>query len=69
MTKGKPHLSINIQTATDVGSRYGRTVVLTITSERMNKDGHLFFRSENGVWLTEYVPVDYIEFPKLAADR
>jgi RNA:NAD 2'-phosphotransferase (TPT1/KptA family) len=35
----------------------------------MNKDGHLFFRSENGVWLTEYVPVDCIEFPKLSAER
>lgn len=29
----------------------------------MNKDGHLFFRSANGVWLTEHVPAEYIEFP------
>jgi RNA:NAD 2'-phosphotransferase (TPT1/KptA family) len=32
-------------------------------SEQMNKDGHLFFRSTNGVWLTECVPVEYMEFP------
>ena len=48
---------------TAVGSRYGRPVILKIASERMNKDGHLFFRSANGVWLTEHVPVHYIEFP------
>ena len=34
-------------------------------SEQMNKDGHLFFRSTNGVWLTECVPVEIMEFPVL----
>jgi RNA:NAD 2'-phosphotransferase (TPT1/KptA family) len=24
--------------------------------------GHSFFLSENGVWLTEHVPVEFIEF-------
>ena len=38
-------------------------IILSIASEQMNKDGHLFFRSANGVWLTESVPVEYIEFP------
>jgi putative RNA 2'-phosphotransferase len=57
------HLSEQRETATAVGSRYGRPIVLKIASERMNKEGHLFFRSANGVWLTEHVPVDYIEFP------
>jgi len=72
LIKGKRHhvhLSDNRETAINVGSRYGLPMVLTIASERMNKDGHLFFRSENGVWLTEYVPVDYIEFPKSAVGR
>jgi RNA:NAD 2'-phosphotransferase (TPT1/KptA family) len=57
------HLSEQRETASAVGSRYGRPIVLKIASERMNKEGHLFFRSANGVWLTEHVPVDYIEFP------
>jgi len=57
------HLSDNQQTAIDVGSRYGKPAVLIIASERMNKDGHLFFRSANGVWLTHHVPVNYISFP------
>jgi len=58
------HLSENDETATKVGSRHGRPVVLRIASGRMNKDGHLFFRSANGVWLTDSVPVEYIEFPE-----
>lgn len=32
-------------------------------SEQMNKGGHLFFRATNGVWLTEWVPAEYTEFP------
>ena len=66
LLKGKRHdvhLSEQRETATAVGSRYGRPVVLKIASQQMNKDGHLFFRSANGVWLTRHVPVDYIEFP------
>src|SRR6185369_11200546 len=49
------HLSEDLKIATEVGTRYGRPVVLLIASERMNKHGHLFFRSQNGVWLTEHV--------------
>ena len=57
------HLSANSETALSVGQRYGKPVLLRIASERMNKDGHLFFRSANDVWLTDHVPVEYIEFP------
>lgn len=57
------HLSADTETALNVGKRYGKPVVLRIASEGMNKDGHLFFRSANGVWLTEHVPVNYIAFP------
>jgi len=57
------HLSADSETAMNVGQRYGKPVVLKIASERMNRDGHLFFRSANGVWLTEHVPVEYLEFP------
>lgn len=56
------HLSENEGTANAVGGRYGRPVVLRIASGEMHADGHLFFRSANGVWLTEHVPVRYITF-------
>jgi putative RNA 2'-phosphotransferase len=29
----------------------------------MHAGGHTFYLSQNGVWLTEEVPVDFIEFP------
>jgi len=57
------HLSIDATTATKVGSRHGRPVVLTVRSGEMAAAGHLFYRSDNGVWLTEAVPSQYLEFP------
>ena len=32
-------------------------------SERLEyREGHLFYRSDNGVWLTDRVPAEYLEF-------
>ncbi len=55
------HLSLNIETAKNVGSRYGKTVVLIIDTEQMYKDGFEFFESENGIWLVDNVPNKYIQ--------
>lgn len=54
------HLSKDIATATDVGQRYGKTVVLTIKARLMHEKGFQFYLAENGVWLTESVPIDFI---------
>jgi putative RNA 2'-phosphotransferase len=54
------HLSADYQTAVRVGQRRGRPVVLTVESLRMHRDGHPFYLSENGVWLTESVPANYL---------
>lgn len=56
------HLSKDEDTATKVGSRHGKPVVLKIASARMHSDGFEFFVSANGVWLTKSVPVQYITF-------
>jgi putative RNA 2'-phosphotransferase len=56
------HLSEQETTAVAVGRRYGRPVILEIASGAMHADGHAFFRSANGVWLTEHVPARYITF-------
>lgn len=56
------HLSPDEQTARRVGARRGRPVVLKVESGRMRRDGHEFFQSANGVWLTEHVPPEYITF-------
>jgi putative RNA 2'-phosphotransferase len=57
------HLSPDEPTAIKVGQRHGQPIVLTIQAGRMYADGLTFYRSANGVWLTDNVPVDYIVFP------
>jgi putative RNA 2'-phosphotransferase len=57
------HLSGDPQTATKVGSRHGKPVVLTVRASDMAAAGHTFYRSENGVWLTDDVPMAFIDFP------
>jgi putative RNA 2'-phosphotransferase len=54
------HLSADVITATRVGGRRGKPVVLTIAAANMHSAGFSFFRSENGVWLTDHVPPQYI---------
>ena len=56
------HLSPELSTATNVGSRHGKVVVLVVQAGEMHKAGHEFFLSQNGVWLTETVPVEFIIF-------
>ena len=62
MSRQHVHLSTNRATATNVGARRGKPVILTVRSGEMYNNGCSFFRSENGVWLTEAVSPDYIEF-------
>lgn len=57
------HLSLDETTATRVGQRHGKPVVLVIRAREMSAAGHRFFLSANGVWLTECVPVEFIDFP------
>lgn len=57
------HLSFDTKTAQKVGSRHGKVVVLIVQAKAMHDDGFPFFLSQNGVWLTDHVPVKYIEFP------
>lgn len=54
------HLSSTIETAKAVGSRHGKPIVLTINALKMHQDGFLFYLSDNQVWLTDAVPVNYI---------
>jgi putative RNA 2'-phosphotransferase len=51
------------ETATRVGARRGRPVVLSVDAAVMHHDGHVFRVSANGVWLTAAVPARYLRFP------
>ncbi len=55
------HLSEDVETAISVGTRHGNPIVLKIDSFQMDCDGILFYRSANGVWLTEYIDPKYLK--------
>ncbi|MGP3987428.1 RNA 2'-phosphotransferase [Streptomyces sp. 3N207] len=63
MARHAVHLSPDRDTATRVGARRGRAVVLTVAAAHMHEQGYVFHRSENGVWLTAAVPPRYLSFP------
>jgi len=55
------HLSSNVETAQQVGSRHSKnTEVLTIRARAAHEAGIKFFISKNGVWLVEHVPTQFI---------
>jgi len=54
------HLSENTSVATQVGARRGVPVVLRVDAARMAATGAVFFRSDNGVWLTDRVPPEFL---------
>lgn len=55
------HLSENQTTAVEVGSRYGKPVLLIIDAGQMHADGVIFHKSDNGAWLTGAVARNYIK--------
>ncbi|GLQ43072.1 RNA 2'-phosphotransferase [Dyella nitratireducens] len=57
------HLSEQEATAVLVGQRHGHPLVLTVQAGKMCSEGHRFYKSKNGVWLTDSVPASFISFP------
>lgn len=58
------HLSSDLDTAVRVGARHGSPVVFTVKAGEMYEKGWIFYRSENGVWLCEYIPKEFVEMIK-----
>ena len=59
MSRQYVHISQDLETAVKVGSRHGKPVILIIRAKEFVSDGNKLYRSSNGVWLTEEVPVRY----------
>ncbi len=55
------HLSSDVATAENVGKRHGKPIVLEIQAKAMYEAGYQFFVSENAVWLTDVVPVEFLK--------
>ena len=60
MNRRHVHLAADQTTAVRVGGRHGKPVVLTVDAAAMVTGGHLFYLSQNGVWLTDTVPPSYL---------
>ena len=60
------HLSAETTTASAVGQRYGTVVILKVAARQMQEQGFKFYQAENGVWLTEQVPVRFISTLQLS---
>jgi putative RNA 2'-phosphotransferase len=54
------HLSTDEATAHRVGQRHGKPVILKIEALRMHSKGFKFFLADNGVWLTDQVPPEFL---------
>jgi len=54
------HLSIDIKTASNVGKRHGKLIILAIDAKKMHQDGYQFYISDNNVYLVEEVPANYL---------
>ncbi|MFC5752694.1 RNA 2'-phosphotransferase [Actinomadura rugatobispora] len=63
MRRHAVHLSPDRETATRVGARRGRPVILTIDAAGMAAAGHEFRVSTNGVWLVDIVPPEFLTIP------
>lgn len=54
------HLSADELTAISVGQRHGKPVVLMVNALHMYQQGFKFYQADNGVWLTAYVPAEFL---------
>ena len=60
MSRQHVHLSTDLATALAVGRWHGRPVVFLVEAGRMQQEGFLFYRADNGVWLTNEVLPGYL---------
>lgn len=60
MNRHAVHLSADLATAESVGRRHGKLMIYMVSAHDMYEDGHKFYVSNNGVWLTDNVPVKYL---------
>lgn len=61
MNRNYVHLSDRELTAHSVGMRHGPPLVLVIDAKTMHDEGHKFWLSSNGVYLTLEVPPQFIQ--------
>jgi putative RNA 2'-phosphotransferase len=60
------HLSVDVETAQQVGRRKGgRTFVLTVRAGEAHERGITFYEGNEIVWLADHVPPEFIDAPQV----
>ena len=54
------HLSADTETARRVGARHGKPHLFIVDTQAMQNSGHVFYCSDNSVWLTDHVPPQFL---------
>jgi putative RNA 2'-phosphotransferase len=54
------HLSLDEETARRVGMRHGKPAILIVDASRMHREGVHFYEADNGIWLVDRVPPQYL---------
>lgn len=62
------HLSIDEVVARSVGQRHGKPAIFRVDALRMHMCGHKFYVADNGVWLVDHVPPEFLELSSSDAD-
>jgi putative RNA 2'-phosphotransferase len=57
------HLSVDESTAHLVGQRHGKPYIFQINALSMHANGFKFYLADNGVWLTDHVPPEFLAPP------
>ena len=61
MSRHHVHLSSSCQTAKVIGARRGKPIVFEVDAKAMHQAKFIFYRSENGVWLVDSIPTNYLK--------
>lgn len=56
------HLSDTKEMALEVGKRHGKPFLIEIDTEELIENGWVFFKTEQNVWLTLNIPVQFLYF-------
>ena len=62
------HLSVDEATAYRVGLRHGKPVILKVEALRMHTQGFKFLLADNGVWLIDQVPLEFLVLSSSTTD-
>jgi putative RNA 2'-phosphotransferase len=62
------HLSLDEATAQRVGERHGKAYIFRVDALAMRARGFIFYLSDNGVWLTDQVPPEFLMPSSSTAD-